>query len=275
MKRVRRWLGRGKRLTAVTGTAEGARVEPSTQTNDAINAHQDTSFRYKPLPTKSAIRILHLQRRAGDWNAPWASLPLRGSLIETTIDSGFQYFALSYTWGDPEPCESIEIDGKTLGITVSCASALRRMLRGKIERYIWVDSICINQANTPDALEERGSQVAMMDQIYRGASKVLVHLGQGDAASDVACEALKSLVQYYMAAKHGIGGPMEENRRKYEELADDVLGEICLGDWQGRFDTDDVCHSNDTGIPLRETPWCVPFAVVQAHLGEQPVKPLL
>ncbi|KAK0704538.1 heterokaryon incompatibility protein-domain-containing protein [Lasiosphaeris hirsuta] len=183
----------------------------------------NTSFQYKPLPSRSTIRILHLQRRLRDYDKSFESLPLRGSLIERAIDSGFEYCALSYTWGDPAPCETIEIDGRTMGITASCASALRRMLRGKTERYIWVDSICINQANTPDALDERGSQVAMMDQIYRGAEKVLVHLGPGDAASDVACDALKSLMRYYLGAKHGIGGPMEEYRQKYEELADDVL----------------------------------------------------
>jgi hypothetical protein len=98
------------------------------------------------------------------------------------------------------------------------------MLRGKLERRIWVDSICINQAVTPSALEERGSQVAMMDRIYRGAIQVNVHLGAGDAASDVACEALKSLAQYYLGAK--VPGPQQGFfRGKYEKLADDVLGE--------------------------------------------------
>lgn len=225
MKRLRRLIGRDKQQLT-----EDANGNIFTAPDASL---PKVTFRYKPLPNKSTIRVLHLQRRLRDINTPFETLPLRGSLIETRIDSGFQYFALSYTWGDPTLCETIEIDGKTLGITASCASALRRMMRGKSERYIWVDSICINQANTADALAERGSQVAMMDRIYRGAVKVLVHLGTGDAGTDVAIEALKGLAQYYMGAKHGINlynptagldGTMEDYRRKYEELADDVLG---------------------------------------------------
>ena len=179
-------------------------------------------FQYTPLTSASSFRILHLKRvmRA---LADGEDMPLRGSLIEASLDAPPEYYALSYTWGDPAPCEAIEIDGKRLGITANCAAALRRMLRGKTERYIWVDSICINQANTTEALDERGRQVAKMDQIYRNAIQVNVHLGDGDSASDVACEAIKSLARYYLGAK--LPGPQQEFfRRKYESLADDVLG---------------------------------------------------
>ncbi|KAF1847437.1 HET-domain-containing protein, partial [Cucurbitaria berberidis CBS 394.84] len=118
---------------------------------------------------------------------------LQGSIVEASLDKVPEYFALSYTWGNPELCKEISIDGKTLKITQNCADALRRMLRGKAERLIWVDSICINQAGDPAALEERGKQVALMDEIYRKATQVNVHLGVGDAASDVAIMAMRSL----------------------------------------------------------------------------------
>ena len=64
-----------------------------------------------------------------------------------------------------------------------------------------VDSICINQRKTdPAALQERGLQVAMMDEIYSRAVQVNVHLGPSDAASDVAMDTIKGLWQAYSAA---------------------------------------------------------------------------
>jgi len=71
-------------------------------------------------------------------------MPLCRWLIEASTEAPPEYYALSYTWGDPALCETIEIDGRQLRIMTSCA-ALRRMLRGKMRRYIWVDSICINK----------------------------------------------------------------------------------------------------------------------------------
>ncbi|KAJ3533980.1 hypothetical protein NM208_g7741 [Fusarium decemcellulare] len=175
-------------------------------------------FVYTPLKDASNFRILHLQNRFRDANGDHKQIQLRGSLVEASIHSPPEYFALSYCWGDPALSEEIIIDGQPLNITANCAAALRRMLRGKLGRRIWVDSICINQSNAPDALKERGLQVAMMDQIYKNATQVNVHLGEGDAASDAACKSLKSLSLAMIGANVG-----EVFRDKYERLADDAL----------------------------------------------------
>lgn len=175
-------------------------------------------FVYTPLKDSSNFRILHLQNRFRDANGDHKQIQLRGSLVEASIHSPPEYFALSYCWGDPALSEEIIIDGQSLNITANCAAALRRMLRGKLGRRIWVDSICINQSNAPGALKERGLQVAMMDQIYKNATQVNVHLGEGDAASDAACKSLKSLSLAMIGANVG-----EVFRDKYERLADDAL----------------------------------------------------
>ncbi|KAF4958107.1 hypothetical protein FGADI_2665 [Fusarium gaditjirri] len=175
-------------------------------------------FEYTSLKGASNFRILHLQNRFRDANGDHNQIQLRGSLIEASIDNPPEYFALSYCWGDSTLSEEIIIDGRPLKITANCASALRRMLRGKLGRRIWVDSICINQSDTPDALKERSLQVAMMDQIYNSATQVNVHLGEGDAASDAACISLKSLSQAMIAASVG-----EVFRKRYDRLADDAL----------------------------------------------------
>ena len=180
-------------------------------------------FKYTPLKHVYNFRILHLQRKSNEYRTKYKELTLQGSMIEASLNSFPEYVALSYTWGDPVLCEDIVIDRKLLKVTASCASALRRMLRGKADRTIWVDSICINQSSDPEALEERSKQVAIMDEIYRNAVQVNVHLGDGDDASDVACQALKSLSQAYLTAK--TPGPQQEaGRIEYERLADDTLG---------------------------------------------------
>ncbi|KAK5651154.1 hypothetical protein OQA88_13201 [Cercophora sp. LCS_1] len=114
------------------------------------------------------------------------------------------------------------MDGRQLRITANCAAALRRLLRGKASRKIWVNSIYISQTNAPEALVERGHQVAMMDRIYRNAVQVCVYLGPGDATSDIACAAIKELSYNYMGAI--VQGPRQQSfRANYERLADDVL----------------------------------------------------
>lgn len=52
-------------------------------------------------------------------------------------------------------------------------TALHRCRWRSKSRLLWVDSLCINQND----LAERGSQVALMRQIYRNAKRTVVHLG--------------------------------------------------------------------------------------------------
>ncbi|KLU91388.1 hypothetical protein MAPG_09908 [Magnaporthiopsis poae ATCC 64411] len=193
---------------AVSAVADPQQPHP-TGTGSGTFLSSVPHFRYTPLRSPSNFRILRLEYRLEDYELPsWRQRPLRGSLIEASIESPPRYFALSYTWGDPA--------------LVDCAAALRRMMKGKTERVIWVDSICINQGTDPEALAERSGQIAMMDSIYRSAYRVNVHLGPGDAASDVACEVLKKLSLFYYGAT--LPGPQKEFfKRKYEKLATEVL----------------------------------------------------
>jgi hypothetical protein len=189
--------------------------------NVPVSEPDNSRYQYGPLKAPRNFRIFHLKRRPNEMQAYYQDLTLEGSMIEASLDNPPAFFALSYVWGDPSKTGDIRIDGRTLTVTTGCISALRRMLRGKVERIIWVDAICINQASDLGAVEERSMQVSMMDEIYRKASQVLVHLGDGDAASDAACAAIKQLGMAYLAAKMSpLGSPA---RASYETLVDDVL----------------------------------------------------
>lgn len=57
---------------------------------------------------------------------------------------------------------------------------------------LWIDALCINQAN----VDERKSQRQLMGQIYRSSRKVIVWLGNVKAESDLAMEVLGSTQRY-------------------------------------------------------------------------------
>jgi len=84
------------------------------------------------------------------------------------------YDAVSYTWGPPEPCHTVFIDGKHLSLRENIYRFLYHCTKHDFQlTYLWIDSICIDQKNVP----EKNAQVAMMGQIFEKAKRVLVWLG--------------------------------------------------------------------------------------------------
>jgi hypothetical protein len=103
------------------------------------------------------------------------------------------YEALSYVWGNPATTQTISLYNPhsklnlSLSITLNCAQALKQLRLSDEERFIWVDAICINQAD----IAERSAQVRLMHRIYRAASQVLIYLGESSADSDKAISILE------------------------------------------------------------------------------------
>jgi hypothetical protein len=62
---------------------------------------------------------------------------------------------------------------RLLNVRRNVVEMLRYMRRRTAERYLWIDAICINQADAG----EKGTQVSMMGDIYADASRVLIWLG--------------------------------------------------------------------------------------------------
>ena len=80
------------------------------------------------------------------------------------LPSDEHYDALSYVWGsDDKPNTLNMLDDETkLPITNSLYRALQRFRRTDKRRNLWVDAVCINQADNV----EKSVQVAMMGRIY-------------------------------------------------------------------------------------------------------------
>jgi Heterokaryon incompatibility protein (HET) len=84
------------------------------------------------------------------------------------------YEALSYAWGDSKDLVEIKCCGQTFSIGRNLQSALKRLRSSTGDRILWIDAICINQADK----QERAEQVAFMGRIYGAARHALVWLGE-------------------------------------------------------------------------------------------------
>ncbi|KAI0534098.1 heterokaryon incompatibility protein-domain-containing protein [Xylaria digitata] len=126
------------------------------------------SYRYRPLPPSAQTRIIVLEPSSD------ASAPLICKIEELRVESDEGFEALSYTWGEPSFTETLIVNKVNfLRITPNLRDALRRFRLSSTSRRLWVDAVCINQQDE----EEKGKQIPFMDVIYRGASTVLVWLG--------------------------------------------------------------------------------------------------
>jgi hypothetical protein len=106
-----------------------------------------------------------------------------------------QYEALSYVWGFRDADLAITVGGKPFDVSANLAEALRCLRHNHSPRVMWIDAICINQADNA----EKSAQVVMMGDIYRNAADVLIFLGGNKDDSD--------LVMDYLELEDEDGGP--------------------------------------------------------------------
>ena len=191
------------------------------------------------------IRILSLAPGAGDE-------VLRGDLIvESVNDDDLHYIALSYTWSGPVSQSAIIIGGVPLHVTENLELALRRV-RGPIRaRNMWVDAICINQNDD----EEKCVQVSMMGDIYAGAARTAVWLGEKSADSDVAMDFIHSLRQRASDQSEIFSHDSDEDYNDEdssdgddgdEDSGDEKDGDEDDGDEDGSHETEDNSDEDDS-----------------------------
>lgn len=153
------------------------------------------TYVYQPTRQRTEMRLFRLG--PGEMDDP-----IRGDLVTIIVrgqDQEFQevYDAISYTWadedGDATKCFHALIGEACIPITRNCQAALRRVRSRYATKSIWIDSICINQANP----EERGHQVDLMPYVYTRARSTFVYVGESINESHALLEVLKSdRVQY-------------------------------------------------------------------------------
>ena len=136
--------------------------------------------------------------------------PLKCDIFEVSLnDEQIDYEALSYTWKEydedemkveevklkqPEKAKeeySVECNQSNIPIGSNLSSALFRLRRVQEARILWIDQICINQADKP----EKGRQIPLMADIYSKAFRVLIWLGEAKQDSELAMDAFPVLVR--------------------------------------------------------------------------------
>lgn len=75
----------------------------------------------------------------------------------------------------------VSVNGIVVGVTKNLHSAMPALRKSEESRVIWVDALCINQAD----VRERSHQVQQMGDIYRCAHQVIIWIGEASGDSNV------------------------------------------------------------------------------------------
>ncbi|KAI0444708.1 HET-domain-containing protein [Xylaria telfairii] len=132
-------------------------------------------YLYEPLGAEDGVRLIALYPATNDED------PLSCSIIQCRRSEQIaEYSAISYAWGDPEFSRNLEIrcDGDTsyMRITFNVDCLLRRLRAFHVTEYLWIDAICLNQADEG----EKAQQIPVMGRIFGEAKVVHIWLGPED-----------------------------------------------------------------------------------------------
>jgi hypothetical protein len=141
---------------------------------------------------KGEIRLLKLG--TGVDESPIASLRTATIRNFQLGHSGCPPFrALSYVWGDTSARWSLRVDGQDLPVLHSLQEFVEfiRDKKGLGTSWWWIDSICINSKD----VDERGSQIQHMGDIYRASKETVIWLGPEEDDSGSAIDFLHHLAK--------------------------------------------------------------------------------
>lgn len=120
--------------------------------------------------------------------------PIRCSLSEISLkDASSKFLALSYCWNSSAAEQTIWCDGLPLKVTANLFAALRNARPRNSDVRLWIDQVCVDQANIID----RNEQVSKMGHIYRAATGVIVWLGEESPGSSAAMELPRKIKRYW------------------------------------------------------------------------------
>jgi hypothetical protein len=143
-------------------------------------------------PGKKEIRLLRILA-TDNWNEPLTAHLTVQSLGASPLPS---YIALSYRCGSLSAVDPFNCNGSPLTIYQNLDCALRT-LRSSGYTLVWADQVCINQK----ALHEKSSQVLLMTDIFRSATKVLIYLGEENEWSTPALNCLEEMTELEAAGQ--------------------------------------------------------------------------
>ena len=150
-----------------------------------------TTHIYTPLPPRH-IRLLELTTRDTNQNNDIPEFECRIRHVQLLEDGPTPVFeAVSYTWGDHAKVSTLQIQGGVghIALTANLTEALPHISRHSSTKCLWIDQLCINQADNA----EKSIQVGLMSDVYSKARSVIVWLGPGDDTTKLCKEWLMAL----------------------------------------------------------------------------------
>ncbi|KAF2141127.1 uncharacterized protein K452DRAFT_229721, partial [Aplosporella prunicola CBS 121167] len=128
------------------------------------------TLRYTPLnELTSDIRLINLLPPSPGHDTS----PISCTSFAVSLDTWPQYEALSYTWGDANITDTIEVDGHAFNVTANLFSALKQLRTEDKPRTLWIDALSIDQSNEA----EKSWQVNLMGLIYAKSERGLLWVG--------------------------------------------------------------------------------------------------
>ena len=160
-------------------------------------AEQSVAEPYRSLTLPSAskcIRVLDIIAASTD------TADIVGNLRVVDLTTSPSFTALSYVWSSPEPDQTIACNGVDIVVSANGYSALRHLRTSLGPFTIWIDAICIDQANT----KEKEDQILLMGDIYSQGATVYVWLGKGNEKTDRAINYMKTagFLDYFQAGRN-------------------------------------------------------------------------
>jgi hypothetical protein len=147
--------------------------------------HLYPAFVHEPLdPNQPSIRLIQIQpgRPNDAISCKLKHVPLEES-----------HTCLSYIWGVSNVKTPILINDHHYEVGTNLLKFLRVARKLKITDWLWIDALCINQADT----DERNKQVRQMSRIYRQAQHVLVWPGDWPKDNPLIPDGLKGWMLAY------------------------------------------------------------------------------
>lgn len=158
-----------------TDSEPGAGGEAGTElsTKDSSPSSCSPSPIYPSSLDSSHFRLIYLTESED------ISAPIHIQLEEYSFTDHPEYETVSYVWGgeggDSTPCKPVYI-GRYWDVilaTKNCSALLYFLRSQKVCRVIWLDAICINQADNV----EKPAQISRMGDIYASCERVVAYLG--------------------------------------------------------------------------------------------------
>jgi len=100
--------------------------------------------------------------------------PVECELHQFHVSTAPEYEGLSYAWDDTIDQTAVTCNGIGVTVTANLRNALKRIRNPSVSKTIWVDALCLNQAD----VGEKNIHVPLMGRVYSQATNTVIFLGE-------------------------------------------------------------------------------------------------